>query len=268
MVFQHYALFPHLTVAGNVAYGLADQRLDRGQVARRVHEVLGLVSLAGLEERPVAALSGGQQQRVALARALAPRPAVLLLDEPLSNLDPSLRERTRHELRELVQRIGITTVLVTHEQEEAFELADRIALLLDGTLRQVGTPESLYGEPASEPVARFVGRSSVVPGTLVERHGATAVVEALGSRFEATAPGDVDGTVRLLLRPEALAVRDDGAITARVVRRRFTGAFDLVTVAVGDAEVEVSTAPLACQPGAVLHLAPSGVGAHAFAEEE
>ncbi len=264
MVFQHYALFPHLTVAGNVAYGLADQRLGKAEVAQRVLEVLGLVSLDGLQDRPVAALSGGQQQRVALARALAPRPAVLLLDEPLSNLDPSLRERTRHELRELVRRIGITTVLVTHEQEEAFELADRVALLLDGRLQQVGTPEALYGQPVSEPVARFVGRSSVVPGELVEHHDGRATIEALGSRFEATAAAELRGMVRLLLRPEALTVRDDGAITGRVVRRRFTGAMDLLTVAVGDREVEVSAVPLSCPPGSVLRLAPSGIGAHAF----
>src|SRR5688572_16984937 len=167
MVFQHYALFPHLTVAGNVGYGLAGERLSRGDVGVRVREALALVDLDGLQDRPVTALSGGQQQRVALARALAPRPAVLLLDEPLSNLDPSLRERTRHELRELVRRIGITTILVTHEQEEAFELADRVALLMSGGLVQVGAPEDLYAAPASAAVARFVGRAAEVTGQVV-----------------------------------------------------------------------------------------------------
>src|SRR5690606_14849853 len=126
----------------------------------RVSESLAMVDLAGLGSRPVAALSGGQQQRVALARAIAPRPAVLLLDEPLSNLDPSLRERTRDELRDLLDRIGMTAILVTHEQEEAFALADRVALLMNGRLAQVGTPEELYGQPASADVATFIGRAS------------------------------------------------------------------------------------------------------------
>src|SRR5437867_739396 len=167
MVFQHYALFPHLDVGENVGFGLESRRVPPPERERRVRGALALVDLAGFERRRVEELSGGQQQRVALARALAPEPRVLLLDEPLSNLDPALRERTRRELRALIHRIGITTLLVTHEQEEAFDLADRIALLRAGTLEQVGTAEQLYGVPASPFVATFVGRSSVVPVEMV-----------------------------------------------------------------------------------------------------
>ena len=141
MVFQHYALFPHLTVAGNVAFGLEERRLPRAEIAARVEAALARVELAGLGSRRVGELSGGQQQRVALARALAPEPQLLLLDEPLSNLDPSLRERTRRDLARFLAELGMTTILVTHEQEEAFELGHRVALLSGGRLAQVGTPE-------------------------------------------------------------------------------------------------------------------------------
>ena len=178
MVFQHYALFPHLTVGENVAFGLeaggADgQKLERTEIAHRVTEALALVDLAGFEGRRPGEISGGQQQRVALARALATEPRVLLLDEPLSNLDPSLRERTRRELAAAVRRVGITTVLVTHEQEEAFDLGDRVAVLHRGRLDQVGTPEELYEQPATRFVATFVGRAAVLPG----RVGAMAAGE-------------------------------------------------------------------------------------------
>jgi iron(III) transport system ATP-binding protein len=264
MVFQHYALFPHLTVGENVAYGLAKAGLDRTARAARVAESLALVDLAGLEARPVAALSGGQQQRVAVARALAPQPSVLLLDEPLSNLDPSLRERTRRELRELVQRIGITTILVTHEQEEAFELADRVALLLDGRLAQVGSPEELYREPASAAVAGFVGLASSLTGRIVEHRGSHATIEALGATIDATAPPGVEGEVQLVLRPEALAVADGGPITGTVIGRRFVGASDLLTVRIGEHEVAVLANPMMATVGDQLQLVPTGVGAHAY----
>ncbi len=201
MVFQHYALFPHLDVGANVAFGLG----TRGETAaRRVREVLAMVDLEGFERRPVAALSGGQQQRVALARSLAPEPRVLLLDEPLSNLDPALRERTRRELRGALRRVGITTVFVTHEQEEAFDLADRVAVLCDGRLEQVGTADELYDAPATAFVAGFVGRSSALPG------------ERLGGRSGS----------RALVRPEAMRFVADGEgqLEGEVVERRFVGA--------------------------------------------
>jgi ABC-type Fe3+/spermidine/putrescine transport system ATPase subunit len=200
MVFQHYALFPHLDVGENVAFGLAQRG---GAQGRRVAEVLAMVDLAGYERRAVSELSGGQQQRVALARSLAPEPRVLLLDEPLSNLDPALRERTRGELRAAIRRVGITTVFVTHEQEEAFDLGDRVAVLHAGRLEQVGSPDELYDAPATPFVARFIGRVNEIPG---ERAGGAA------------------GSVALV-RPEALRlVREEGApLSGTVAERRFVG---------------------------------------------
>jgi ABC-type Fe3+/spermidine/putrescine transport system ATPase subunit len=203
MVFQHYALFPHLDVGENVAFGL------RGDpdVGRKTSEALRLVDLAGFERRKVQELSGGQQQRVALARALAPEPRVLLLDEPLSNLDPSLRERTRRELRQLIKRLGITTVFVTHEQEEAFDLGDRVAVLSAGRLEQAGPPDELYERPASLFVATFVGRANVFRGP---------AARALCGGVD---PGDSP----IVVRPERLRFADAGL--AGVVReRRYTGA--------------------------------------------
>jgi ABC-type Fe3+/spermidine/putrescine transport system ATPase subunit len=186
MVFQSYALFPHLTVAKNVAFGLETAGLHRDALRERVHEMLCLVDLVGLEERRIGEISGGQQQRVALARALALSPRVLMLDEPLSNLDPALRERTRVQLGETVRRIGITTVLVTHEQEEAFELGDRVGVLHDGVLAQVDPPTALYRRPWTRFVASFIGRATFLPATVesVEQ------VE-VGESAETVAAGDV-----------------------------------------------------------------------------
>ena len=266
MVFQHYALFPHLTVAGNVGYGLADQALTRDAARARIAEVLAMVDLSGLGDRPVTALSGGQQQRVALARALAPRPRVLLLDEPLSNLDPSLRERTRRELRDVVTRVGITTVLVTHEQEEAFDLADRIALLHQGTLQQVGTAEALYHDPATPFVAGFIGRASSVNGRVVERHGGRVLVDAVGTQWWATATGDVPDAVTIMIRPEALEMSSDGLLHGKVVSRRFAGASSYFGVALGDGtELEVLAPSDAARIGEPTNLRTTGAGVHAFA---
>jgi len=204
MVFQNYALFPHLDVGQNVAFGL---RAGRATRERRVADALAMVDLAGYERRPVTALSGGQQQRVALARSLAPEPRVLLLDEPLSNLDPTLRERTRRELRDAIKRVGITTVFVTHEQEEAFDLGDRVAVLNEGRLEQVGTPDELYDRPASAFVAAFVGHANVLPG------------EALGEA----------ALSRVMVRPEAMRF-GDGPLAGTVTARRFAGGFAYFTV--------------------------------------
>jgi len=240
MVFQHYALFPHLTVAGNVAFGLETQRLGRSEIAARVAAALERVDLAGFERRRIDELSGGQQQRVALARALAPEPRVLLLDEPLSNLDPTLRERTRHELAERLRTIGITTVLVTHEQEEAFELGQRVALLYDGTLAQVGTPEDLYRRPATRFVAGFVGRGAWLPARL-DPDGAAIATDLDAAAIAVDNPDRLASgeTGELFLRPEALELGDDG-VAATVVRIRFGGPISWVTVRLTSGrEVEV-----------------------------
>jgi putative spermidine/putrescine transport system ATP-binding protein len=170
MVFQSYALFPHLTVAQNVAFGLEMRKLARADIARRVEETLALVRLGGYGGRLPRQLSGGQQQRVALARALAIRPDVLLLDEPLSNLDAKLRQEVRVEIRELQRQLGLTTVMVTHDQEEALTMADRLVVMNEGSVRQVGSQRDLYERPADRFVAGFVGRSTFLDGT-VEQPG-------------------------------------------------------------------------------------------------
>jgi ABC-type Fe3+/spermidine/putrescine transport system ATPase subunit len=241
MVFQHYALFPHLNVGGNVAFGLETKRLDRPEIAARVAAALARVDLAGFERRRVGELSGGQQQRVALARALAPEPRVLLLDEPLSNLDPSLRERTRRELAARLREVGVTCVLVTHEQEEAFELGERVALLHRGRLAQVGTPRELYRAPASGFVAAFVGRGGFVEVT-VESVGPEMIVHGPlvpGGRARAEAARDfaVGDRGRLFLRPEMLELASPDAadaVAGAVVAARFAGASSTVTVAIAD----------------------------------
>ena len=270
MVFQHYALFPHRTVAGNVAYGLESRRLPRPEIARRVEAALARVDLAGLGARRVGEISGGQQQRVALARALAPEPRVLLLDEPLSNLDPTLRERTRRELAAVLAGLGITTLLVTHEQEEAFELGTRVALLYAGHLVQVGTPEELYRRPASRFAAGFVGRASFLPVEVVATGDGGARVRSAAlpggeTDAELAAPGDpipAGARGELMLRPEQLALVEPGsagALAGRVVATRFGGSQSWVTVrAAAGVELEVQIAGVRPALGAAVAVALRG----------
>jgi putative spermidine/putrescine transport system ATP-binding protein len=239
MVFQHYALFPHMTVGGNVAFGLHPRKVPAAERRRRVAEALASVDLAGFEERKVTQLSGGQQQRVALARALAPEPRVLLLDEPLSNLDPTLREKTRRELKEVIRRVGITTLFVTHEQEEAFDLGDRVAVLHAGVLEQVGTPEELYDAPQTQFVATFVGRASVLPANWVggdAERGTVRVESVEGVEWRALAPQPLTPglAVDAVVRPEALSLSSTpapGALAAQVTGRRYAGNTEYVTLA-------------------------------------
>ena len=264
MVFQHYALFPHMTVAENVAFGLEARRVPADERRRRVAESLAAVELAGFEKRPVTRLSGGQQQRVALARALAPRPRVLLLDEPLSNLDPSLRERTRRELKRLVRATGITTLFVTHEQEEAFDLGDRVAVLNRGRLEQVAPPEVLYDAPATRFVATFVGRASVLPATwrggVAQGSGAALPGGALWPAAAAERPADGEA-VDLVVRPEGLAFSDGpgpSAAPGRIAGRRFAGRAAYFEVALdGGGVVEVLAAPNAAADGAPVFVEPA-----------
>jgi ABC-type Fe3+/spermidine/putrescine transport system ATPase subunit len=198
MVFQHYALFPHMTVFGNVAYGLRVRRAPRDELGRRVRAALALVELEALAERWPGQLSGGQQQRVALARALVLEPQVLLLDEPFGALDAKLREAMQVDLKKLVQRLGITTVFVTHDQDEALTLSDRIAVMQAGQITQVGSPLQIYDRPANAYVADFVGRSNLIEGV------------AAGGRVELgpaiAVPAEGTGPVTVVVRPEHLAV--------------------------------------------------------------
>ena len=224
MVFQDYALFPHLDVAGNVAYALG-RKADPG----RVREVLGLVGLGAEAERPVNELSGGQQQRVALARALAPTPDLILLDEPFSNLDAGLRERLRAEVREILERSGVTALFVTHDQEEALSLADRVAVMRDGAIMQVGTPEEVYGQPSDLWVAEFLGEAEVLPADVGE-----GFVECELGRF-GVEPG-FKGPADVVIRPESVAVgagpspRGIGGPEGVVVERTFYGHDQLVRI--------------------------------------
>jgi len=229
-VFQNYALFPHLSIFENVAYGLRVRGIDEAEIGRRVGEVLALVGLGGYEQQFSSQLSGGEQQRVALARAIVIRPRVLLFDEPLSNLDAKLRVQMRHEIRGLQRTLGITTVYVTHDQEEAMAVSDRIAVMSGGSVVQEGTAETLYHRPASQFVAQFVGRVNLVPGRVASIAGDVAKVAALGSTVHAVvvasglAPG---AAVRLVVRPESIAIAPaasgSGALTATVTSRTFLG---------------------------------------------
>jgi ABC-type Fe3+/spermidine/putrescine transport system ATPase subunit len=277
MVFQNFLLFPHKTAAENIIFPLRMQRLSRADREARLTWAMKLMRLEGLEDRYPNEMSGGQQQRVALARALAPEPRVLLLDEPLSNLDPTLRERTRREIRELIRRVGITTVLVTHEQDEAFDLGDRVAVLRSGKLEQVGTPDELYAAPANRFVGSFVGRSSVVPVTVLgpTAWGTRIAVEGVEWEIERSAghPVMLPGPALLLVRPEALRLGDDPqAIAGRVTSRRFTGPSSYFTIlTAGGASIEVVAPPAAVQPGERVGILPSrraAGGLHLFPADD
>lgn len=214
MVFQSYALFPHLTVAENVAYGL-----KRGESqAVRVREVLTLVGLSNVESRLPHELSGGQQQRVALARALAPRPKVLLLDEPFSNLDAGLRTQVREEVRDILKTAATTTVFVTHDQEEALFMGDRVAILRAGRLEQVGTPEEIYHEPATRFVAEFLGLPNFLPAQVTSRGLETEL--GVQSQSLPLPPGT---PVDVLVRPDDLTLQPDAEGEAQIARCIFRG---------------------------------------------
>ncbi|MFQ5639646.1 MAG: ABC transporter ATP-binding protein [bacterium] len=179
MVFQSYALFPHMSVFENIAFGLKVRKLAQSKIKYRVSEVLNLVNLEGYERRRVTELSGGQQQRVALARALVIEPGILLLDEPLSNLDAKLREETRQEIRSLQKSVGITAIYVTHDQDEAMAISDRIAVLKQGVCQQVGTPEEIYSNPKNRFVAKFVGNSNILEATYLKGENSFVIAELM-----------------------------------------------------------------------------------------
>ena len=223
-VFQNYALFPHMSVADNVAFGLKMQKVPKADIARRVEEAIGLVRLGGMEQRRPAQLSGGQQQRVALARALVNRPKVLLLDEPLAALDLKLRQGMQMELKQLQREVGITFVFVTHDQEEALSMADRIGVMGDGRLLQVGTPEEIYDQPVDRFVADFIGRSNFLPGTY---EAARTVCLENGTRISVPTDGAVGDRVAVSLRPERVVLGGRGEAPAE--RPSLDGAVSAMT---------------------------------------
>ncbi len=225
MVFQSYSLFPHLDALDNVAFGLRMRKVHTAERRARAAELLELVGLAEKGGRYPHQLSGGQQQRIALARALALRPRVLLLDEPLSALDAKVRLTLREEIRRLRQEPGITTLFVTHDQEEVLSMADRVAVMHAGRLEQCAAPAELYGRPATAFVAEFVGTMSRIPGRLSQ-----GVVEVLGQRLPVDGQAPPVTEVDVLVRPEAMGVRADDAGDARVVATAFLGAAVRVTV--------------------------------------
>ncbi|QDL91668.1 ABC transporter ATP-binding protein [Paroceanicella profunda] len=244
MVFQSYALFPHMTVAGNLAFGLEMRRVARDEITRRVADVMELVQLSHYAGRYPRELSGGQQQRVALARALVIEPAILLLDEPLANLDAKLRDEMRTFIRDLQKRVGITTLYVTHDQGEAMTMSDRVVVMFDGRIAQAAAPEDVYDRPASEAVARFVGNANILTGT-VEAAGEGRVSLRFGSEGTlvslpgAAAPGS---RLRVMARPEQVRLTAPGAeadASGTVVSHYFNGGFIDYRVRVGADEIMV-----------------------------
>ncbi|MCZ8183763.1 MAG: ABC transporter ATP-binding protein [Beijerinckiaceae bacterium] len=242
MVFQSYALWPHMSVAKNVAFGLEERRLPRDEIAARVDQALDLVNLRHLKERRPSQLSGGQQQRVALARTIAIRPKILLLDEPLSNLDARMRVQVRRELRDLQQSLGITTIFVTHDQEEANTICDRIAVMNEGRVLQVGTPMALYDRPADLFVAGFLGTANILQGT--QSGGVFSLRD--GSAMPAPA-GSPEGPARVVFRPQNARLAGNGAaaepgltaLPGQVIHSEFLGAALRYGVRIGEDEVLV-----------------------------
>ncbi len=248
LVFQDFALFPHLDVGANVAYGLRMQMATR--IEERVAEALEMVGLDGLQHRRIDQLSGGQAQRVALARTLAPRPRLLLLDEPLGSLDPDLRHSLAGELKELLDQTGVPTIMVTHDTEEAFALGDRVTVLVDARIAATGTPAQIWTEPGSVEVARIVGHNGIVTAGV-----AGSVASVGGLRIPVTAP---DGTTTLLIRPGAAST--GGPVEAVVIESRYRGPDWVISVAIGGGTVEVSSpSPLTSGDKVGIAIDPAGV---------
>ena len=240
MVFQNYLLFPYMTIAENIGFGLKMRKVGRKEIRTRVTDMLDLVQLPGFEDRKPRQLSGGQQQRIALARALIVQPNVLLLDEPLSNLDAHLRDEMRELIRRIQTEMGITTVFVTHDQEEAVVLADRIALLFDGQLQQFDVPDAFFDSPQSVEIAKFFGGTNFIPG----HYEGGEITTSIG-RFQAPRSAVDDGDAVLSIRPEAVTLGADGgnSVMGRIRSHVYVGRYARFRVALGDIEVEAITDP-------------------------
>jgi iron(III) transport system ATP-binding protein len=272
MVFQSYAIWPHMTVAENVSFPLTvakHRRYSRAEIESGVQRALAIVGLDGFQKRPATQLSGGQQQRVALARAVVQQPGLLLLDEPLSNLDAQLREDMRGELKRLQGQLGITTVYVTHDQSEALALSDRIAILDQGRIRQIGSPEDVYFRPANAFVARFVGATNLLDGRLIAASGGRGEVEVAGGRRIQCIVGDgIDGAVSISIRPETIrlaantstaSMSGDNSLAGRISQVTFLGATRRVDVTSEGLHLQVTLAadvPLPADGEVTLSFAP------------
>jgi ABC-type Fe3+/spermidine/putrescine transport system ATPase subunit len=270
-VFQSYALFPHLNVIENVCFGLRMARVPKDEQRRRAKEALDLVGLGAFAERPVAQLSGGQAQRVAIARALVNKPQVLLLDEPLGALDLKLRKRLQTELALIQRHVGTTFVFVTHDQEEAMALADRILILNEGRIEQLGTPEEIYRQPASLFAADFIGESNILRG---KKNGNAFVLEN-GARVPISAQAP-DAVSSVVIRPEALRIGQDGFLGAEVLSREYLGSITRMVMVLENSETQVvsslndhdmhSLSGIGLEPGQNVKLSWSENAAHPLVE--
>jgi iron(III) transport system ATP-binding protein len=248
MVFQSYALWPHMTVARNVAFGLEERRIARAEIDQRVAAALELVGLSSLADRRPSQLSGGQQQRVALARTIAVEPKILLLDEPLSNLDAKLRLQVRRELRELQQRLGLTTILVTHDQEEANTICDRVAVMNSGEIQQMGSPSDLYEKPANLFVAGFLGTANIIQGRITGE-GAALMFEADGGLLVPIPPELKPAMgARMMFRPQDANIVENGEarpgetlVRGKIVYREFLGSNVRYSVRLGTTDLWVDS---------------------------
>jgi iron(III) transport system ATP-binding protein len=273
LVFQSYALWPHMTVAENLAFPLKLRRLGKTERDERIAEALKLVEMTRYADRYPYELSGGQQQRVALARALVYRPSLLLLDEPLSNLDAKLRERARVWLRELQERLNVTTIYVTHDQAEALAVSDRIAVMSMGHLRQLGTPKEIYERPADSFVADFIGSSNFLAGRMVQQEASHAVVELKNGTRLRTAPGQArsDGSLVVAIRPERIEIVPElceNSFLAEIGTGTYLGSIYQYHVTIADTELRIQTAR-ELPPGPVhLRIPPEATAVYAEAPGE
>jgi iron(III) transport system ATP-binding protein len=246
MVFQSYALFPHYTVYENIAFGLKIKNLPATVIEEKVSAILALVGLDGLEGRAPSQLSGGQQQRVALARALVMQPAVLLFDEPLSNLDAKLRVYMRKEIRKIQRDLGITSIYVTHDQAEAMSLSDEVIVMNRGKIEQIGSPGEIYQYPATEFVADFIGTANFIPGIIREIRGQTAAVDVWGQTVTVPLRSQtglrLGGAVKLIVRPEAIELGKEGQFAATVLASTFMGSVQEYTLMIGDIALQAEVA--------------------------
>ena len=267
MVFQNYALFPHMTVRRNIGFGLAMRRTPRAEAARRVADAVALVRLQGQEAKLPGQLSGGQQQRVAIARAVVVEPPLVLMDEPLSNLDAKLRLEMRAEIKRIHTSLGGTTIYVTHDQEEALSLADRIVLLRDGAIRQVGTPEELFARPDHLDVAEFMGFRNRIAGRVASREGDQVVVAVEDAMVAGTARGPLGPgeAATLAVRPEDLEAGEGGPLAATVTSSEFRGRDHTGFARMADGTELVFHAARGVAPGSAVRLRPDPARTLVFA---